>query len=159
MAGTIKRDMPTPEIVVNMYHGSGATGTLYAGLCSVFIPFNATSTGTDNMAWINPENGTVMAKPYWVWRTAGTGTIIAGISSDGTGSNNNIITAGTMAAGVLTRATTGSALLGTAGEAGGYFLIGPGSTGTNNSIVVQVADTVTSTAVGGMVVEWIKVVP
>ena len=159
MAGTIQRNMPTPEIVVNMVPGSGATGTLYAGMAVAFIPFNTTSTGTDNMAWINPENGTVMAKPYWVWRTGGTGTFIAGVSSDGTGSGNNIITAGTMVAGVVTRASTGTPLLGTAGEAGGYFLIGPGGTGTNNSIVVQVADTITSTAVGGMVVEWIKIVP
>lgn len=159
MAGTFGRDWPSGEIVRQMIHGSGATGTLYGGWNSVFIPFNATSTGTDNVAWINPEIGTVMAKPFWVFRTAGTGTFIAGVSSDGTGSGNNIITAGTMAAGVLTRQTTGSALLGTAGENGGYFLIGPGGTGTNNSIVVQVADTVTSTAVGGMLVMYTKVVP
>lgn len=159
MAGTVSRTMPTPEAVRNMVAGSGATGTLYAGKVMMFIPFNATSTGTANMSWINPENGTVLAKPMWAWRTAGTGTFIAGVSSDGTGSGNNIITAGTLAAGVVTRATTGSALLGTAGEAGGYFLIGPGGTGTNNSIVTQVSDTITSTAVGGMVVEYFKIVP
>lgn len=156
MAGTVGRTMPTPEAVRNMMPGSGATGTLFAAYQSALIPFNTTSTGTANMAWINPEAGTVMAKVFWVWRTAGTGTFIAGVSSDGTGSNNNIITAGTMT-GVVTRATTGSALAGTAGEAGGYFLIGPGGTGTNNSIVTAVADTITSTATGGMIVTWVRI--
>lgn len=159
MAGSITRNMPTPEIVLNTIAGSGATGTLFQGWSMARIPFNATSTATGNMNWINPENGTVMARAYCIWTTAGTGTFIMGISNDGTGSNNNIITAGTMAAGVITRQTTGSALAGTAGEPGGYFLIGPGGTGTNNSISVQVADTITSTAAGAMLIEWVKVVP
>ena len=150
----ISRADPTPEAMRKILHGSGATGTLMGPPISVYIPFNATSTATGNVAWINPEVGTVMAKPFWVFKTAGTGTFIAGVSSDGTGSNNNIVTAGTMALGVITRATTGTALGGTAGEAGGFFLIGPGGTGTNNAIVVQVADTITSSAIGGMVVQY-----
>ena len=148
---------PTTEVVGGGLPGSGYTGTLLSHPISVLIPFNATSTATANMAWINPEAGTVLAHAYFVWRTGGTGTVNAGVSSDGTGSNNNIIAGGTMVAGVNQRVTTGSALLGTAGEAGGYFLIGPGGTGTNNSIVALVGDTTTSTATGGMVVTFTRV--
>lgn len=157
MAGiNINPKNPTTEIVQQMLPGSGFTGTMLSEI-SVLIPFNATSTATANMAWINPESGTVKAKVYFVWRVGGTGTINAGVSSDGTGSNNNIIAGGTMLAGVLQRATTGSALAGTAGEAGGFFLIGPGGTGTNNSIVALVGDTITSTAAGGMVVNFMRI--
>jgi hypothetical protein len=80
------------------------------------------------------------------------------VVSDGTGSGNNVIAGGTMVAGILTRATTGSALAGTAGENGGWFLVGPGGTGTNNSICAAVGDTTTSTATGGMVVTYVRLV-
>lgn len=158
MAGVnINPKNPTTEIVQQMMPSSGYTGTMLSEV-SVLIPFNNTSTATANMSWINPEPGTVLAHAYFVWRVGGTGTVNCGVSSDGTGSNNNIIAGGTMVAGVNHRVTTGSALAGTAGEAGGYFLIGPGGTGTNNSIVALVGDTTTSTATGGMVVSFMRLV-
>lgn len=148
---------PTQEVVAASLPASGFTGTLLMHHINILIPFNATSTASANMAWINPEPGTVMAHAYFVWRTGGTGTINVGRTNDGTGSGNDIIAGGTMVAGVLGRFTTGSALAGTAGEAGGWFLVGPGGTGTNNSICAQVGDTTTSTAAGGMVVTYVRV--
>ena len=158
MAKGLTPAMPTPEIVRGMLPGSGYTGTALA-IQMVRLPFNLTSTatasGTAGLAWINPETGTVRAKPFLLFRTAGTGTCILGVSSDGTGSNNNILLAATLAQGVLSRATTGTPAAGTAGEAGGWFLIGPGGTGTNNSIVMQHSDTVTSTMAGELQIEYV----
>ena len=148
---------PTTEVLQQILPASGYTGTLLMHFVNVLIPFNATSTASANMAWINPEPATVLARAQFVWRTGGTGTINAAVGNDGTGSGNAMIAGGTMVAGVLTRATTGSALTGTAGEAGGWFLVGPGGTGTNNSINAQVGDTTTSTALGGMVVTFTRV--
>ena len=148
---------PTTEVFQQDLPASSYTGTLLMHFVNVLIPFNTTSTASANMAWINPEAGTVLARAQFVWRTGGTGTINAARGDDGTGSGNNLIAGGTMVAGVLTRATTGSALAGTAGEAGGWFLVGPGGTGTNNSINAQVGDTITSTATGGMVVTYTRV--
>lgn len=150
---------PTTEVVRSMLPASGYTGTLLSTWINIKIPFNTTSTATANMAWINPEAGTVLARAFFVWRTAGTGTFIAGVSSDGTGSNNNIIAAGGITTGIVTRVNQpGSALTGTIGEHGGYYVIGPGGTGTNNSIVAQVTDTTTSTAVGDMIIQYTRLV-
>ena len=148
---------PTVEVVQQDLPASGYTGTLLMHITNVLIPFNATSTASANMAWINPEPGTVLARAAFVWRTGGTGTINAAVGNDGTGSGNAMVAGGTMVAGVLSRITTGSALAGTAGEAGGWFLVGPGGTGTNNSINAAVGDTTTSTAAGGMVVSYTRI--
>ena len=159
MAGTnIQSRNPTTEVMAAMLPASGYTGSLLAHYIHILIPFNTTSTASANMAWINPEPGTVLARATFVWRTGGTGTINAAVGNDGTGSGNAIIAGGTMVAGVLSRVTTGSALAGTAGEAGGWFLVGPGGTGTNNSINAQVGDTVTSTATGGMIITYTRLV-
>ena len=69
-----------------------------------------------------------------------------------------MIVGGTLALGVVHQVTSGSALTGTVGERNkGWWLLGPGGTGVNNSIVTQVTDTPTSTAAGFMVVTYLKV--
>ena len=158
MSEIISRTDPTPVLVRAIVHGTGATGTLLPPVIGVRIAFNATSTATANMAWINPENGTVLAKAYWCWTTAGTGTFDAGRKTDGTGSASDMIIGGTLALGVVHQVTSGSALTGTVGEINkGWWLLGPGGTGTNNSIVTQVTDTITSTAIGFMVVQYQRI--
>lgn len=160
MAGTLARGAPTPEIVLNMIQGSGGTGTLFSGLNAQRLAFNATSTGNANMAWINPESGTVIAKAYLCWTTAGTGTFDMGRQADGTGSASDMIVGGTMAIGVFQQVTTATVTAGTVGEVNkGHWLLGPGGTGTNNSIVVKVTDTITSTAKGFLVVEYLRIEP
>ena len=106
------------------------------------IAANVTSTANANVAWINPEGGTVCARVrYYVTGSAGTGTINIGRSSDGTGSASGIATAGTLAAGIQEPAGITDGIL-----------LGPGGTGTNNSIVAEMSDTPTST-MGALTVE------
>ena len=130
-----------------------ATGTLLGGLYVVRVPWNNTSTATANPNWINPESGTVIAKAWFVigvgTGSAGTGTFDMGRSSDGTGTSAVMISVGTLdVIGVRHQISTGSAAhtSGTSGDINqGWWLIGPGGTGTNNSIVCRVVDTPTST--------------
>ena len=159
MRGTITTNarQPSSEILRQLLHGSGMTGTLLPGPVSVRIPFNTTSTGTSNMAWINAEAGTVLAKVWVIWTTAGTGSFSVGRQSDGTGSASDVINLGSMNVGVHFYGT----VLGTAAASatlgqvdGEFWLIGPGGTGTNNSIVCKVTDTITSTAAGFMFVQY-----
>ena len=148
MAGTLTRDMPTGEIVKNALSVAGTAGTVTAQRHgpAVFVSFqpSQTSTATAGISWINPESNTILVTQvyYRVIGSAGTGTINVGISSDGTGSGNNIFAAGTLTAGIH------AGLAGTGSYAGGItgFLLGPGGTGTNNSIVGLYGDTPTSTA-------------
>ncbi len=145
----VTREDPTPETVLNLLPGSGGTGT-YRGILAVRVAFNATSTSNAATNWINPETGTVVARAFLCLTTAGSGTFDMGVSSNGTGSANTYIDGGTLAVGV--QVLWGTA--GTVGESKGYVLVGPGGTGTNNSIVMVHSDTVTSTCVGHMVVEY-----
>ena len=147
MAGTITRDMPTGEIVRNALTAAGTGGT--AGITRrgtpLTVSFNPsmTSTATAGIAWVNPESNTIVVSQfgYRVNGSAGTGTLNIGISSDGTGSGNNVLAAGTLTAGWH------SGVAGTGTYSGiSQFLLGPGGTGTNNSIVGIFGDTPTSTA-------------
>lgn len=106
------------------------------------IAANVTSTANANVAFVNPEGGTVAATVrYYVLGSAGTGTINIGRSSDGTGSASDIATAGTLAAGIWEPVGSQDGIL-----------LGPGGTGTNNSIVAEMNDTETST-MGTLIVE------
>ena len=158
---------PTPEIVRYLLPGQAgrvdATGTLLGGMYVVRVPWTSGNTNTGNPNWINPESGTVIAKAFFcIIGSAGTGTFDMGISSNGTGTSAVMISAGTMdVIGVTERINTGSAAA-TSGTAGfsnqGWRLIGPGGTGTNNSIVCRVVDTTTSTMDNtSMVVMYFKV--
>ena len=143
-------------------HGglASATGTLLGGMYTVRVPWSGTSTGTGNPNWINPESGTVIAKAYIVITTAGTGTYNLGRGSDGTGTSAVMVSVGTLIVGVSHQINTGSAAMtsGTSGQTNqGWWLIGPGGTGTNNSIVARVVDTPTSTMAMYMVVQYFKV--
>ena len=147
MAGTLTRDMPTGEIVKQALSAAGTAGTVTAvrhgpPIMVSFQP-SQTSTATAGISWINPESNTILARAYYrISGSAGTGTMNVGVSSDGTGSGNNIFAGGTLTAGIhFGLAGTGSAANGT-----GEFLLGPGGTGTNNSIVGLYGDTPTSTA-------------
>ena len=156
MAGTYKRDMPSSEIVQTITYGSGGTGT-YRGLQVVRVGLATTSTANGATNWINPESGTVAARAWVVFTTAGTGTFDLGRGSDGTGNATNIIDGGTMTVGVHFPGT----VLGTVDASstiGGdnriIFLLCPGGTGTNNSINMTHSDTPTSTAAGALIVEY-----
>ncbi len=121
-----------------------ASGTILGMPVVVRVAFSLTSTATANFKWINPEAGTVAAAfHYIVQGTAGTGTINVGRTSDGTGSGTNLVDSGTLASGIHRDEPLN-------GVTGTLMLLGPGGSGTNNSIVGQVTDTVTST-MGGLV--------
>lgn len=162
MATGVKRADPTGVAVLGLLQGSGGTGT-YNVLHSVRIPLNATSTANAATNFINPEAGTVAARAYFIFTTAGSGTFDAGRGSDGTGSASDIILAGTLTTGIVSRVgdlgtaagTTGSA--GTVGTRTEWFLLGPGGSGTNNSIVVKHSDTPTGSVAGALVVEYFLV--
>lgn len=168
MAGTFNRGDPTGLAVKKMGPlGTGfgtitATGTLFAGFISVRIPLALTSTANGATNWINPEDGTVLAKAVLVITTAGTGTFDMGRSSDGTGNATTWIDGGTLTVGVHSYGTVlgtvaASATLGAVDAE--YLLFGPGGTGTNNSINITHNDTITSTAAGFMVVNYMRVQP
>lgn len=115
------------------------------------IAASLTSTANANIAWINPEGGTVAATvSYYVTGVAGTGSIWIGLSDDGTGSASGIFASGTLTAGVHIRPDAASAAAGAIATQ--TVLVGPGGTGTNNSIVAQLDDTTTST-MGTLIVE------
>lgn len=159
MATTYTRDMPTGEIVKAMSYGSGGTGT-YRTINVVRIPLNLTSTANAATNWVNPEASTVMARAFLAITTAGTGTFDLGRGSDGTGNATDIIDGGTLTVGAHFYGTVlgtvaASATLGQVN--GEWFLIGPGGTGTNNSINLTHNDTPTSTASGQLLVEYFLV--
>ena len=158
MATSYTMDDPTGEIVQALAYGSGGTGS-YRGIVMARIALATTSTANAATNWINPESGTVAARAFVVFTTAGTGTIEVGRGSDGTGSASDIILAGTMTTGLASRGadlgvvgTTGSGA--TAATRTEWLLFGPGGTGTNNSVVMKHSDTITSTAVGALIVQY-----
>lgn len=168
MAGTFNRGDPTGLAVKKMGPmGTGfgtitATGTLFAGFVHVRIPLAVTSTANAATNWINPEDGTVMAKAHLVITTAGTGTFTLGRGSDGTGNATTWISVGTLTVGVHSYGTVLGTVAGsaTAGAVDAeYLLFGPGGTGTNNSINLTHSDTPTSTAAGFMYVTYMRVQP
>jgi len=168
MAGTFNRGDPTGLAVKKMGPmGTGfgtitATGTLFAGMIHVRIPLVLTSTANGTTNWVNPEDGTVMAKGCLIITTAGTGTFDLGRGSDGTGNATTWIDGGTLTVGVHSYGTVlgtvaASATLGAVD--GEWLLFGPGGTGTNNSINLTHNDTTTSTAAGFLYVTYMRVQP
>lgn len=166
MAGSFKRGDPTGEIVQKLVAAGtgGATNALNVGVITVSVPTpqtTVTSDGTGNagfLSWINPEAGTILVSDVIVYfSTTGTGTYDLGVQSDGTGSAADIIGAGTM--NLLNysirgyRGRTGTQGAGTAGMAD-VWRLGPGGTGTNNSIVGKTNE-VTSTAKGRVFITYI----
>jgi len=155
MKPNIKQQDPTPQLVVDMVPSSG-TGN-YRSVMAVRIPLATTSTANAATNWINPETGTVCVKTYVVFTTAGTGTFDLGRGSDGTGNATDQIDGGTMTVGVhytqeIVGTVAASATLG--GINIFHMLLGPGGSGTNNSINMTHSDTTTSTAVGALIVEY-----
>lgn len=147
---------PTPESVRKMSQGSGGTGT-YFNFLSVRIPLVAASTANGTTNWVNPETGTVLATAFVVFTTAGTGTFDLGRGTDGTGNANNMIDGGTMTVGAHFPGTVlgtvdASSTIGVENRI--YFLVGPGGTGTNNSINLTHSDTPTGAGVGALLVTY-----
>ena len=97
--------------------------------------------------WINPTGRGVFAQVTYRFSTAGTGTIDIGVSTAGTGSNDNIIDGGTLT-GVITSLRTTP---GTAGATSWFFIA---ASGGGNSIVAKHSDTETSTAVGTAYIQY-----
>lgn len=159
---------PTPVNVRHMLSAGtgGATNARRHPIITVSVPIpqtTVTSDGTGNggfVSWINPEAGTILVTDVITYfSTTGTGTYDLGISSDGTGTAADIVDGGTM--NVLNfgiRAVvgrTGTQGAGTLGMAD-VMRLGPGGTGTNNSIVGRTTE-VTSTAVGRLFVTYVQV--
>jgi len=160
MAGPVNRTMPTPEAVRNMLPGSGYTGTAFGGWTHIRIGLNLTSTANAATNWINPEAGTVIANAFVCFTVAGTGTFDLGRGSDGTGAGSGMIDGGSMNVGVhypgtMLGSPNTSATIGAVDNV--YWLIGPGGTGTNNSINL-VHNEIASTAVGFIVVSYMPTV-
>ena len=135
---------------------AGNSAASVSGIVTVRVPLG-TAGGTGDaglVSWVNPESGTIWADVVGVhWSATGTGTIDVGVSSDGTGSGDGIINGGTMNnVGGLTVKVNTAGTAGTVGVAQGW-LLGPGGTGTNNSIVGKTAETA-STARGFAIVRY-----
>lgn len=152
MAGSLRRADPSGEIVRNLTPrgtGGNASARLYSPV-TVVMPVPASATGA-TLAWINPEAGTVLVTAFGYWYdTAGTGTVDIGVANDGTAAGSSFIDGGTMAVGFRYRPDAASSTIGSSG-AGAYLLVGPGGTGTNNSITFTHNEAATGTAVGGYV--------
>jgi hypothetical protein len=140
---------------------AGASTGLVSNVVTIRVPLSTTggTASADLLSWINPESGTIaVTVTGYHWTTTGTGTIDMGVSSDGTGASDNIINGGTMNnVGALTVGHR-SSVAGTAGTVGvaQHYLLGPGGTGTNNSIVAKTAETAT-TAVGHAIIQYFVV--
>ena len=150
--------MPSGELIKSIVPNNQplgtitATGTFLGPMIAVRIPVAASSTGA---AWLNPETSTVLAQAHMVWITAGTGTFDMGVSSDGTTGQDNMINGGTMLAGVYSNGTvTATAVTGVTNNA--YQLVKPAGSGTNNSITVIHDESTTGTAVGYLVIKYVR---
>ena len=142
MAGNLSRRDPAEQIVTQMLPegtAGAATGSILGPVMAIRVPFSLTSTATANVSWINPEASTVMVNiVYFVNGDAGTGTVDIGRSDDGTGSGTNWVNAGTLTAGIHEDDPIG-------GIISQWLPVGPGGTGTNNSVVGRLSDGVAST--------------
>uniref|UniRef100_A0A6M3LJY5 Uncharacterized protein n=1 Tax=viral metagenome TaxID=1070528 RepID=A0A6M3LJY5_9ZZZZ len=154
---TLKRTNPSGVNVraITAPGTAGAASAVQVGFKTVRIPFSAvaaTSTSNAGYTWINPEDTQIACDVNLVWTTAGTGTCDVGTSSDGTGSNDDILDGATMALGVI-QAQGADATLGARDNL--FLLAGKGTSG--DSIVGKHSDTTTSTAVGCMVIKYFLV--
>jgi hypothetical protein len=160
MAGRLDRKNTTGENVRAMIPaGTGGNASARVGpVVSVVVPIAATATRT---AWINPEPGTVLLTDFFVvYTTAGTGTIDVGRTDDGTAAANGLIDGGTMTVGVHWSGTVlgtvaASATIGGVNQM--FLLVGPGGTGTANSITVTDNEAGTGTAVGYIALSYLPV--
>lgn len=148
MAGTISRTDPVGLIVKNMLPAGtgGQASVIGRAWVTVTKVIASTNTATASLAWINPEAGTVAARvAYIINGSAGTGAagFSVGRSSDGTGSGVDFFGSGTLTAGIHVRPDAASAS--NSALATDTLLLGPGGTGTNNSVVGLLSDTATST--------------
>lgn len=165
MAGSLRPTDPTPVNVAKMMPPSGTFGAPGAIILSppitIKVPYSTTGGTADAefMSFINPENSTIMVtRVVSYMTTTGTGTIDMGVSDDGTGSNDDIFNAGIMNNLNYGNAAkrdhgTGTAGIGTAQQAQDEWVLGPGGSGTNNSIVGKTAETA-STAVGAALITY-----
>ena len=147
MAGTMTRTDPSGETIKKMLP-RGTAGTAGAKIVSMVVVRTAIVGGTAGTAnagmlsWINPESGSIVVnKVVASFTTAGTGTFDLGVSSDGTGSNDNLINGGTLTACVVAAPGT-TVVTGTANA----WRLGPGGTGTNNSLVAKTSEIVATIA-------------
>ena len=156
----IDRSNPTPVIVKNSIQAAAATGTSATGtffnVMAVSIPIVASASGSAQ-TWINPESGTVVAKASYVFlgATGGVGVVDIGRGSDGTGAGSSFIDGGTMALGVVYPQEVVGTVAASATAGGAdimWQLIGPGGSGTNNSINLTHTDGVTGTYSGGAMI-------
>lgn len=155
MDTNIKRTDPTPEIVRKLVPASGTANYRGYGVARIAITASASSTST---GWVNPESGTIAAKVFIAFTVAGTGTVDVGVVNDGTAPGNSIIDGGTMSAGIRSGISRGAAGTGTSqgtlGDTDGWVLVGPGGTGTNNSVAVNHNEAATSTAEGAVLISY-----
>ena len=165
MADRLTRGMPTPEAVRNMMPAgtAGKSTARVTPLMVVQIPLSTTggTANADLLSWINPEPTTIHISEIRVhFTTTGTGTFDIGVSADGTGSNDEMINGGTMNSAIGT-AMLGGVKVNTAGTAGTIGVLqgwnlGPGGTGTNNSVVGKTSETAT-TAVGAAYITYFPI--
>jgi len=157
---------PTPENVHAMIpRGTAGSGASVASnMVTVRTPLSSTGgTATAGfVSWINPELYTIGVTDVVVhFHTTGTGTFDMGISDDGTGDANDLFNGGTMDTvvnkGIRSLAggtgTAGVGATGTTLGAADVLFLGPGGTGTSNSIVAITSETAT-TARGDLYVTY-----
>ena len=135
-----------------MFPGSGYTGTFTQYVTIVVGSNNPTSTATATPAFINPEQGRILARATWEWIVAGTGTFDMGIGTNGTGTAKDLVDSGTLAIGVISK----SAWAGSGLDSDGWVVLGSGNATTANSIICRVTDGVASTADGRFLVQYVR---
>ena len=146
---------PIGEVVLALGVPKSGTGTKF-GVKSVRIPLG-TGNSDASANWRNPEGGTCLAKVMVVIRTVGSGgTFDVGVSTAGTGSNDNMINGGTVDAvnAIASGAVTGTAVTGNPSE---WYIIQPNGKG-GDSIVMKHNDAAgTGTLAGDLVVMYVPI--
>jgi hypothetical protein len=152
--GSFNQTSVTAEAVKEMAPPSGSG----ISVKTVKVALGVTSTAAAGAAgWVNPEGTKILVRQVdTVFLTGGTGTIDVGVSTAGTGAATDIINGGTLSN--VAKAVSGVTVnaggtAGTIGVAYGWILGASGDAATN-SIVAQMTDTPTSTAVGFLLIQY-----
>ena len=149
MGTALKRDHPTPVNVINMLPRgtAGASTARVVPEMTVAVPWGTSGTTANAglISWINPEAGTcILTRAIAYFSTTGTGTVDAGVSDDGTGAAADIFDGATMdnVTQALVSDVASEATLGALNA----WVVGPGGTGTDNSVVAKTDSTATNLA-------------
>ena len=154
---TIDRSNPTPVIVQNSVQRGKSAGTSFVGnyynVMVATVPIGASASGSVQ-TWVNPETGTILATVMYMFSVSGTNTMDIRVSDDGTGAASGLFAGASQSLGCHYPASDYSAT----GTVGGidleWVVLGPGGTGTSNSITVTNNGAATGIGAGVLVIQY-----